>query len=161
MHVLNDKLMDENLVFVYGTLMAGNPLHGALGDSEFVGQALVSGTLFDTGYYPALTPPVLDGDRVRGEVYDVDDATLAVLDRCEGVNARHPDLGLYKRVERMAVLVEGNTGNDEQVALDQALVWVYEYARPVDGLELVLQRDGAYTWLSERYPLDDLAELTK
>ena len=143
--------MKKNLVFVYGTLMTGNPLHGALGDSEFVGEASVYGTLFDTGHYPALTPPVRAGDRVRGEVYDVDDATLAVLDRCEGVNARHPERGLYKRVERMAVVWLGWC----------PLVWVYEYARPVDDLELVLQRDGAYTWPCERWPLDNVAELTK
>ena len=78
-------------VFVYGSLLAGEPNHGVLAGAELVGPALTAPAfeLFDLGAYPAL---VAGGTRaVAGEVYLVDAAVLRRLDALEG----HP--GFYRR----------------------------------------------------------------
>lgn len=87
-------------VFVYGSLMRGFGNHGLLESSAFISEATAEGLrLYTLGAFPA----VLSGDDgdspVRGEVYSVDDETLARLDRLEG----HPNF--YRR-ERKEVWVE-------------------------------------------------------
>jgi gamma-glutamylcyclotransferase (GGCT)/AIG2-like uncharacterized protein YtfP len=72
-------------IFVYGTLMSGEPNYRLLTSSVLVGQVLTARgyTLYDLGPFPAL---VCEGrGRVAGELFEVDDATLALLDRLEGV----------------------------------------------------------------------------
>jgi gamma-glutamylcyclotransferase (GGCT)/AIG2-like uncharacterized protein YtfP len=81
------------LVFVYGTLMAGEGNHRLLAGhgAAFMGPAITEPafTLIDLGSFPAA---VADGDTaIRGEVYLVDPPTLAALDRLEG----HPSF--YRR----------------------------------------------------------------
>src|SRR5882757_8497188 len=75
-------------LFVYGTLMAGEENYGELWGSPFVREAVTEPRyeLLDLGAYPGLR----EGGtiRVAGELYDVDGATLARLDRFEG----HPTL---------------------------------------------------------------------
>lgn len=80
-------------VFVYGTLKRGGALHRHLADQRFLG---VAGTatdcrLYQLGWYPGLVEDH-DGSEIEGELWDVDDATLAILDEVEGV-----DEGLYER----------------------------------------------------------------
>jgi gamma-glutamylaminecyclotransferase len=78
-------------VFVYGSLLAGEPNHRALEGARFVGVAQTEPrySLHDLGAYPAL---VADGTHaIVGELYDVDDEVLARLDRLEG----HPEF--YRR----------------------------------------------------------------
>ncbi len=60
--------MAGDLLFVYGTLMRGFPLHRILdGKAEYLGVGEVPGLLFDLGSYPAaLRGP---GGPIRGEVY--------------------------------------------------------------------------------------------
>ncbi|HAP25168.1 MAG TPA: gamma-glutamylcyclotransferase [Achromobacter sp.] len=76
-------------VFVYGTLRAGeiNDLARAaaargLPAASHVGPASVPGMLVDFGNWPGLIP-VDDGRRVRGDVYRVDPAMIALLDEIE------------------------------------------------------------------------------
>jgi gamma-glutamylaminecyclotransferase len=72
-------------VFVYGTLRQGEGNHRLLLSARFVGEAhTVPGfALYDLGAFPGL---VREGaGTVTGELYDVDEATLAALDRLEGV----------------------------------------------------------------------------
>ena len=72
------------LLFAYGTLMRGHPLHRLLeGRARFVGTGAVRGRLYDLGRYPAAVP---DGTgSVRGEVYRmVDPALWTALDSAEG-----------------------------------------------------------------------------
>jgi gamma-glutamylcyclotransferase (GGCT)/AIG2-like uncharacterized protein YtfP len=79
-------------LFVYGTLKRGQRNHRAIERSRFFGEARTAPqfTLHDLLWYPAM---VLGGTTsVAGELYDVDDATLAVVDRIEG----HPTY--YKRI---------------------------------------------------------------
>ncbi|MBB1595737.1 gamma-glutamylcyclotransferase [Achromobacter sp. UMC46] len=76
-------------VFVYGTLRAGeiNDLAQAaakrgLPAARWVGAASVPGMLVDFGDWPGLIP-VADGRRVRGEVYKVQPALIALMDEIE------------------------------------------------------------------------------
>ncbi len=76
-------------VFVYGTLRAGeiNDLARAaaargLPAACHVGPASVPGMLVDFGNWPGLIP-VDDGRRVRGDVYQVDPALIALMDEIE------------------------------------------------------------------------------
>ena len=79
-------------VFVYGTLLAGEPNHGVLaGATRLADEARTEPAfeLRDLGPLPGL---VRGGSHaVVGEVYEVDDVTLAALDRLEG----HPSF--YRR----------------------------------------------------------------
>jgi gamma-glutamylcyclotransferase (GGCT)/AIG2-like uncharacterized protein YtfP len=83
----------EHVVFVYGTLLAGEPNHRVLAGARFLGEAVTAPAfeLVDLGPYPALVPG--GATAVRGERYAVDDRGLARLDRLEG----YPEL--YDRVE--------------------------------------------------------------
>jgi gamma-glutamylcyclotransferase (GGCT)/AIG2-like uncharacterized protein YtfP len=87
------------LVFVYGTLKRGGSNHDFLGGQSYRGEArTVPGfRLVDLGEYPGLLPYPDDQDGVTGEVWWVDNATLARLDELEGVNE-----GLYRR-ERISL----------------------------------------------------------
>jgi gamma-glutamylaminecyclotransferase len=78
-------------LFVYGTLLRGEPNAGWLSGARFLGPCSTRAafTLIDLGPYPAMTAA---GDGVvHGELYEIDAATLARLDDFEG----HPDL--YRR----------------------------------------------------------------
>ena len=78
-------------VFVYGTLMDGERNHRVLARAEHLGAArtVARFTMFDLGSYPA----IVAGGRtaISGELYAVDAAALAKLDRLEG----HPEI--YRR----------------------------------------------------------------
>ncbi len=81
-------------VFVYGTLLSGEPNHRLLGDAALVGEAKTEPAfeLVSLGAFPAM---VADGrTAVSGEVYEVDADTLAALDRLEG----HPRFYRRRRI---------------------------------------------------------------
>jgi len=84
-----------NTVFVYGTLKLGGTNHRFLDGQHFLGKATtVPGyTLYSLGDYPGMVQAPGDRAGVSGELWDVDDACLAELDRLEGL-----DEGLYARV---------------------------------------------------------------
>jgi gamma-glutamylaminecyclotransferase len=79
-------MMQRVLLFVYGTLMRGEGAHGLLGPTaRFVAEARTEPqfTLVDMGEYPALVEGGTTA--VRGELYEIDAALLAALDRYEDV----------------------------------------------------------------------------
>ncbi len=86
-------------VFVYGTLLRGNTNEGLLKGGRLIGRGTVHGlALFDV--HPSYPGAVKAADKkVRGEVFAVDAALLAKLDRLE-----HNGV-LYRR-EIMPVLLE-------------------------------------------------------
>lgn len=89
----------STLVFVYGTLMRGRRNHRFLRTAHFLGPARVK----HVGLYqvsPAFPGAVREQNSVvRGELYQIDEPTLAALDRLE-------DEGyLYKR-EMLEVVME-------------------------------------------------------
>ena len=107
-------------VFVYGTLKRGQIRAHVLRRQQFRGKATTGPgyCLYDCGDYPAL---VIEFDAVggiRGEVWGVDDACLAELDRIEGVHA-----GLY---ERQSIVLDAPFAGDDAVT--------YIYRRDVSGL---------------------------
>jgi len=83
----------EHAVFVYGTLCRDEVNHHLLAQARFVAEAHTepSFELFDLGPFPAMCAG--GQTAVLGEIYAVDDATLARLDRLEG----HPRL--YQRMQ--------------------------------------------------------------
>ena len=73
-----------NTVFVYGTLMHGEAAEGLLKDAAYLGEFTLNGyEMFDLGGFPGIRHAE-GGDSICGEVYCVDDATLARLDQYEG-----------------------------------------------------------------------------
>lgn len=83
----------QHLVFVYGTLRQDEVNHDLLARARFVAEARTEPCfeLFDLGPFPAMSA---NGQTaVVGELYAVDDTTLARLDRLEG----HPSF--YQRTE--------------------------------------------------------------
>lgn len=90
----------STLLFVYGTLKRGCSNHRHLADQTYVGEARTPPgfRLYDLGGYPGIVAEPADREGVAGEVWSVDDAALARLDRFEGVHE-----GLYRR-EPIALL---------------------------------------------------------
>ncbi|HEY1998486.1 gamma-glutamylcyclotransferase family protein [Paraburkholderia sp.] len=97
-------------VFVYGTLRAGeiNDINQAaarhdIAEPVLLGSATLRGHLFDFGAYPGFVPDAA-GQPVRGDVYEIDPALVAVLDEIEEV---YPGVeGLFVARE-VSVEVEG------------------------------------------------------
>jgi len=97
-------------VFVYGTLRAGeiNDINSAAARHDiaaptFIGSTTVKGRLYDFGSYPGL---VVDqrGTPVVGDVYEIEDALIAVLDEIEEI---YPGVeGLFRNRDVM-VEVDG------------------------------------------------------
>lgn len=81
-----DPLALTNLVFVYGTLMPGEPNSHVITDlskGQFLGSGSISGwALWDLGAFPCITETGNPQDRVWGHYYMVD--TMKHLDRLEG-----------------------------------------------------------------------------
>lgn len=74
------------LVFVYGTLKRGDCRHRFLAGGKFLGLATTSAgyRLFHLGEYPAMVADPAGG-QIEGEVFEVSDAILRLLDEVEGV----------------------------------------------------------------------------
>jgi gamma-glutamylcyclotransferase (GGCT)/AIG2-like uncharacterized protein YtfP len=114
-----------DLVFFYGTLMAGFDRRRQAGIDDklaFIGRGSIKAALFDLGLYPAAVPAP---DReVWGEVYEVTDAetVLPALDMIEGYTPEQPDSSLYLR--RRAEVTLADDGR-------LAPAWVYFYNAPL------------------------------
>jgi len=101
-------------IFCYGTLKKGHLRSRNLSEQQFLGEVktLPKYKLYRLGAYPGL---VQEGNSaVKGELYEVDDNCLEMLDYIEG----HPDL--FKREiieivgheEVMAYFWQGEPGQD-------------------------------------------------
>ena len=109
-----------DLVFFYGTLMAGFDRRRRAGIDDkltYVGRGAIQAALFDVGLYPAAVP-ALEG-LVWGEVYTMREraTVLAALDEIEGYRVDDPDRSLYVRQETKVRLPDG--------AFAQAHVYFY------------------------------------
>jgi gamma-glutamylcyclotransferase (GGCT)/AIG2-like uncharacterized protein YtfP len=114
----------ENLVFFYGTLMAGFDRRRRAGiDTKltYMGRGSIRAALFDLGIYPAAVPA--PEGRVWGEVYAMadPDQVIAALDDIEGFRPDDPDKSLYSREQADVVLPDGRA----------ARAWVYFYNAPL------------------------------
>lgn len=111
------------ILFAYGTLRRGAPMHRLLeGRATWLGPASAAGRLVDLGAFPGLVPAQGPGDRVHGDLFAIADAQreelLDALDRYEGAS-----------FERVQQAVEGPDG--------PALAWLYVYRGAVDGCRVV------------------------
>jgi gamma-glutamylcyclotransferase (GGCT)/AIG2-like uncharacterized protein YtfP len=125
-------------VFVYGTLREGGSNAWRMAGAAKVGVAAVRGRLYRVSWYPAL---LLDraGGEVAGEVWEVGAELLAELDRFEGV-APGGGGGEYRRVRAVARLAGGG----------ESPVWLWEWAAPVAGLELLAGGDWLAAQITSR-----------
>ncbi|CAM4295237.1 gamma-glutamylcyclotransferase [Vibrio agarivorans] len=100
----------QHLVFVYGTLRKGESNHHYLEQCDCLGtcETLPEYTLFDLGAYPAV---IAGHSSILGEVYWVNDDTLAQLDRLEDVPVE------YRR---------------ETISTPFGLAWIYLYQQPAE-----------------------------
>lgn len=82
-------------IFVYGTLKRGGSNHRLMVGQQFValGRTEPIYKLYELDTYPAMVDTPQDGCAIEGEIWSVDTACLAKLDRLEGLEE-----GLYKRV---------------------------------------------------------------
>ena len=73
------------MIFVYGLLRRGEHFHHLLSSAQFIGGVTTPAkyTLIDLGEYPAMLAG--GSTAVVGEVYSVDDATLAVCAEAIGI----------------------------------------------------------------------------
>ncbi len=129
---------DPRLLFVYGTLRRGS---GALmadrlaAEATWVGEATVSGVLYDTGRYPACVRTEDAAQRVKGEVYALHPESsrllLAQLDQYEGFasDARYESLFV-----REAVTVRFDDGSEQRA-------WIYLYNESLERASLVASGD--------------------
>ena len=76
-------------VFVYGTLMKGRKYHNQyLFQSPYLGKAEIAGfAMYAVSACPGIVPE--RGEKVKGEVYEVDPETLMKLDGLEGEGSRY------------------------------------------------------------------------
>jgi gamma-glutamylcyclotransferase (GGCT)/AIG2-like uncharacterized protein YtfP len=113
-----------DLVFFYGTLMAGFDRRRRAEIDErlrYLGRGSIRAALFDLGIYPAAVPA--PEGVVWGEVYEMlePQAVLAALDDIEGHRPDDPDHSLYTRALTEVTLHDG-------VRLS---AWAYFYNAPL------------------------------
>ena len=124
----------SDLVFFYGTLMAGFDRRRRAGiDNKltYIGRGSIRAALFDLGIYPAAVPAP-DG-RVWGEVYEMaePDAVLQALDDIEGYRPDDPDKSLYSRERAEVQLPDGSVER----------AWVYFYNAPLGQAPAIVSGD--------------------
>jgi gamma-glutamylcyclotransferase (GGCT)/AIG2-like uncharacterized protein YtfP len=110
-------------LFIYGTLKRGQSRADFLDGQNFIGEAQTTQhyRLFRCGAFPSLVEASrndvdLPGISVEGELWEVDDDCLQMLDWIEAVNS-----GLFKRV--MIGMIDGSEAE------------VYLFKGSVEGLE--------------------------
>ena len=117
----------EALLFAYGTLRRGAPMHGLLeGRTTWIGPASVAGRLVDLGAFPGLVAAETPGERVQGDLFEIAQAQsgelLDALDRYEG-----------ESFERVVQAVDGPHG--------PARAWLYVYRGDVRDRPIVAGGD--------------------
>ncbi|MCE9531804.1 MAG: gamma-glutamylcyclotransferase [Planctomycetes bacterium] len=78
--------MSKTILFLYGTLKRGQKSHHFLAGQEFLGEARTMPLyrLYGLGWHPGMVIDLENGLEVKGELWAVDDATLAKMDEYEG-----------------------------------------------------------------------------
>jgi len=89
----------KKYIFVYGTLKRNKGANHFLSNAKFIGEGVIQGyEMYIVGYFPGI---VKGKGKIRGEVYEVDEEILEMLDEYEGV----PDL--YERIRENVKLDNG------------------------------------------------------
>jgi len=121
-----------HLLFVYGTLLQpGNAFADHLArHCRFLYPAAIRGTLYDLGEYPGLIIHPNDTNKVTGNVYEVDDEVLKLIDDYEGYGEDEDQPNLYVRD---LLTIETNRSATD--------AWVYIYNHPVNGMQIIASGD--------------------
>ncbi|MEO7507782.1 MAG: gamma-glutamylcyclotransferase family protein [Pyrinomonadaceae bacterium] len=117
--------MTENL-FVCGTLLpelVPDHLRGFMRSCASVGEAFVSGRLYDLGKYPGAILDTNATERIRGWIYQLPDdpAVLLSLDDYEGIDRNDESASLFIRQRVKATMATG----------EKVDCWIYTYNRSV------------------------------
>ncbi|QIW24991.1 gamma-glutamylcyclotransferase [Sulfolobus sp. S-194] len=117
-------------LFVYGSLRYGFELHHLLENSRFVGLAYTEGyKMYDLGSYPG----VVKGDGIiYGEVYEVDDNTILLLDKVEDYRGRPDDLYIREKTKVYF---------DDKRRYSLSDVYIYIYNQDISGRDLIEEGD--------------------
>ena len=116
----------KQCIFVYGTLRKRASHHRNLHDAQWLANAWVKGVLYSMGWYPAMVLTENGETKVRGEIYLIDEKTLAELDDYEG-----------DQYQRVRIVAEDDHGCTHQA-------WIWE-ARTIADQPIILSGD----WLQQ------------
>ena len=130
-------------IFVYGTLLQGMEREKVLENSLYLGPTIIRANLFDLGYFPGIKP---GEGAVVGELYEIDEETLKILDEIEGYYEKNEKDSLFIRQETVA----RKFSNGEYLK-----VLTYFYNSPVtrnqirhgDYRRYILERNNEYQWI--------------
>ena len=112
-------------VFVYGTLLKGMSRYEILADSHFIGHATTKGVLYDLGAFPAIRQ---GNSVVYGELYEVSEEKLGILDGIEGYSPEDEHHSLYVRKEvNVKLLSDGS----------QEKAFAYFYNRDLEDHKII------------------------
>ncbi|ADU28799.1 gamma-glutamylcyclotransferase family protein [Evansella cellulosilytica] len=97
----------KHFVFCYGTLRKNESNHHLLKDANCICEhSLTEGKMFDTGYgYPVIIQDAIS--KVHGELYEITDEELDMLDRLEGYESRSAQHNLYERIRQKVITHKG------------------------------------------------------
>lgn len=114
------------LIFVYGTLRRGGSNHFRMASMDWVSSATVRGNLYRVDWFPAL---VLDPDApsVIGEIYQINNTSLAALDEFEGSQ--------YHRALTTATDTQGQKFE----------VWIWEWIDSIETLQSIPSGDWLHS----------------
>lgn len=117
--------LKKNYVFTYGTLMRDERNHHLLQDEDYFSDGSIEGYyMFNLGRYPGILP---GKGTILGELYLIDDETLAKLDILEEEGS------LYSRIKST---VYTSTG------IYEAFVYVYLN----NNLDIKVDEYSVYSW---------------
>lgn len=120
----------EHRVFVYGTLRQGGSRRGALEEATEISKKayLVGFKMYHLGGFPGIIH-LSSGERgepIVGELYQIDERTLARLDMIEGHQEERPEASFYRRTE--VQIVVPREGENKKAEIFTA--WTYVFNNP-------------------------------
>ena len=129
-------MTDPSLIFVYGTLRKAfnHPMHQVLlAHSQYVGEGLISGKLYEIAGYPGVIESNNPAETVTGELYWFAKAgkLLSLLDEYEECSTAFTVPYEYLRQTREVQLVTGLN----------VTAWVYVYNWSTSGRILISSGD--------------------
>jgi len=125
--------MNNDLLFVYGSLLDANNVFGAYfkQNAKYITNGFLMGRLYDCGEYPGAVADS-NGYKIKGSIYQLRDAitALIILDDYEGFGIEQDQPNLFIR-KFIKVTVDN-------VSVD---CWIYLFNLSVDGLTEITSGD--------------------
>lgn len=154
----------SHLVFVYGSLKAGFHNASLLRTATMVGKAVTVSryyTMLSTGNFPVVMHThdarVSKRGSVTGELYEVDDATFAALDRLESNGYMYKRRQIFVRLDMPDPFGDGGGGLSQPINNRMIKCWTYIGVLPFWKRTSYLARiapSAANTLTWERRPYD-------